>query len=279
MKYFVETYDSIDKMLLTFDKRPVNAAFEGRHCSSKESGDARWRGTESYEEATDLIQHGWEEPLKDLKESIKTVGIKTNVTTQKIRPLNSVVGYAPHIPNAILGLPESMIATERTPSKVKAVTIIYSSDSNAGTSKKTFLDAGAVVLKIINDLELKGYRVRLVHEFCAAQSGDEAIIGRVSLKDWRQPLDLKKLTFPLANAAMIRRFGFRFTETVPGIKGSWAGGYGSAMNAISDYDRVCERLRKEGLLSDNEYFINISLVKRCSYDSEAVMKAAGMTMK
>ena len=101
MKYFTETYDSIDRMLHLFNTRPENAAFAGRECSSRNEGDASWRGTGTYDEAVDLIQNGWEEPLKDLRESIKTVGIKTNVTTDKIRPRNSVVGYAPHVPNAI----------------------------------------------------------------------------------------------------------------------------------------------------------------------------------
>lgn len=278
MAYFVETYDSVEQMLRLFD-RPENAAFHGKILQSKEDGSASWNGTETYAEAVELIRNGWEEPLKELKEAIKSVGIRTNVTTEKVRPRTSVVGYAPHVPNAIRGIPESMIGTERVPQKVKAVTIIYSSDANAALSQRDFFNAGAVVLKIINDLELKGYRVRLLHEFCAAQKDSEKIVGRVTLKDWRQPIDLKKLTFPLANAAMIRRFGFRFTEVVPGIKGGWAGGYGGALNSLLNYQQVCEEFRKNKLLNDNEYFINIKLVKECKHDSEKVIEAVGMTLK
>ena len=279
MKYFCETYDSVDAMLRIIDERPENDGFKGRSPESKSTGDAKWYGTDSYEEAVELIRNGWEEPLKDLRESLKTVGIRTNVTTDKVRPCNRVVGYAPHVPNAIRGIPESMIATERTPNKVKAVTIIYSSDSNANVTRKQFLDAGAVILNIINDLELRGYRVRLIHEFCGATKGEECLIGRVTLKDWRQPLDLKKLTFPLANAAMIRRFGFRFTETVPGISKGWSGGYGSAMNTTRPYGDICDTMRKAKLLNENEYFINIRLIQAYDHDSEKVMKAAGMTLK
>ncbi len=279
MKYFCETYDSVDAMLRIINERPENDAFKGRSLDSKATYDKNWFGTESYEEAVELIRNGWEEPLKELRESLKTVGIRTNVTTDKVRPRNSVVGYAPHVPNAIRGIPESMIATERTPSKVKAVTIIYSSDSNAHVTRKQFLDAGAVILNIINSLELKGYRVRLIHEFCAAIKVEQCLVGRVTLKDWRQPLDLKKLTFPLANAAMIRRFGFRFTETVPGISKSWSGGYGCAMNSAYRYDVVCDTLRKAKLLGENEFFVNIGLIRQHGYDSEKVMKAAGMTLR
>lgn len=279
MAYFVETYDSVEHMLRLFD-RPENAAFKGKHLSSKEDGSASWNGTETYAEAVDLIRNGWEEPLKELKEAIKSVGIKTNVSTEKVRPRTSVVGYAPHVPNAIRGVPECMIGTERVPQKVKAVTIIYSSDANGGLSQQDFFNAGAVILKIINDLELNGYRVRLLHEFCAAKRDDEKIVGRVTLKDWRQPIDIKKLTFPLANAAMIRRFGFRFTEVIPGIKGSgWAGGYGGALNSLLDYKQVCEEFRKNKLLNDNEYFINIKLIRECKHDSDKVIEAVGMVLK
>ena len=277
MAYFVETYDSVEQMLRLFD-RPENAAFKGRELHSKENGSASWNGTETYAEALDLIRNGGEEPLKELKEAIKSVGIKTNVTTEKVRPRTSVVGYAPHVPNAIRGIPESMIGTERVPQKVKAITIIYSSDANGGLSQRDFFDAGAVILKIINDLELNGYRVRLLHEFCAAQCGSETIVGRVTLKDWRQPIDLKKLTFPLANAAMIRRFGFRFTEVIPGIKGSWAGGSGGALNSKMKYNEVCEEFRKNKLLNDNEYFINYKLIQECKHDSDKVMEAVDMKL-
>jgi hypothetical protein len=277
MKYFVETYDSVEQMLRLFD-RPENAAFAGRSLQAKEDGSASWMGTETYAEAVNLIRNGWEEPLKELKEAIKSVGIKANTSTEKLKPRAGVVGYAPHVPNAIRGIPESMIGTERVPQKVKAVTIIYSSDANAGLGQEDFFKSGAVVLKIINDLELKGYRVRLLHEFCAARKGSESILGRVTLKDWRQPIDLKKLTFPLANAAMIRRFGFRFTETIPGIKEGWAGGYGGALNSLLSYKEVCDELRKNKLLNENEYFINIKLVRECKHDSEKVVQAAGMVL-
>lgn len=277
MKYFVETYDSVEQMLRLFD-RPENAAFAGRHLSAKKDGSASWNGTETYAEAVNLIRNGWEEPLKELKDAVKSVGIRTNTSTEKIKPRAGVVGYVPHVPNAIQGIPESMICTERIPQKVKAVTIIYSSDANGVLSQEDFFKSGAVVLKIINDLELRGYRVRLLHEFCAAKRDSEAIVGRVTLKDWRQPIDLKKLTFPLANAAMIRRFGFRFTETIPGIKGSWASGYGGALNSLLSYKEVCAELRKNKLLNENEYFINIKLVRECKHDSEKVVEAAGMTL-
>ena len=278
MKYFVETFDSIDEMLRAFEKREPNASFKGYTKYSQGVGDAGWKGTETYEEAVDLIRRGWDEPLAALKDAAKAAGINTNVSTNKIRPRNSVVGYAPHVPNAILGLPQSMIASERVPTKVKAVTIVYSSDCNAGMTTQKFLDAGVVALKIVNDLELRGYRVRLINEFTCAKYDEEVLEGRVVLKDWRQPIDLKKMAFPLAHVAMTRRFSFRQTEVYPGLT-SWRGNYGGAYGQVTDYDKMVKELRKAKVLHDNEYYINIKLIKDCKHDAAEVMKRAGITLK
>ena len=171
-----------------------------------------------------------------------------------------------------------MIATERTPQKIKAVSIIYCSDASGSTPTKEFLKCGAVVLNIINELELKGYRVRLVNEFTGAKRGDEALISRVVLKDWRQPLDLKKITFPLAHSAMCRRFSFRYTETQPELRNSgWRPGYGTSLG-MKGYDKVVNTYKKEGLLTDNEYYLNLQMVKENDYDMQKVMEQAGMKL-
>lgn len=277
MKYICETFNSIDQMLNVLDKRPLNKLFEGETCSSQNENSG-FAGTANYAEAVELIKNGWDEPVKELKKASAELRVKANGTTTKTRPRNSVIGYAPCVPAAILGLPESMIATERTPSKIKAVTLIYCSDASARAKTSDFLKAGAVVLNIVNELELKGYRVRLINEFNACHVSDEAMVTRVTLKDWRQPLDLKKITFPLAHGSMTRRFSFRYTETQPQItRNGWVGGYGTPLG-VKGYDWVCKDYREHGLLTDNEYYINLQMVQDKKHDMKEVMKAAGMNL-
>lgn len=278
MKYICETFDSIDKMLNVLSKRGPNQVWKGHEQASIATGEVSFRGTETYEAAVELIKKGWEEPVKELKSAQTALRVKANGSTLKTRPRNSVVGYAPCVPAAILGLPESMIATERTPQKIKAVSLIYCSDASGGTPTKEFLKCGAVVLNIVNELELKGYRVRLVNEFTAAEKGSEALISRVVLKDWRQPLDLKKITFPLAHSSMCRRFSFRYTETQPELRNAgWRGGYGVPLGARG-YNEVLKAYRQEGLLTENEYYINLQMVKKNGYDMQKVMEQAGMKL-
>lgn len=277
MKYICETFNSIEQMITVLDKRSPNKIWEGKSQTSNDEGGG-FLGTKTYADAVELIKKGWEDPVKELKTAQTALRVKANGSTLKTRPRNSVVGYAPCVPAAILGLPESMIATERTPQKIKAVSIIYCSDASAGTATKEFLKCGAVVLNIVNELELKGYRVRLVNEFTGAERDNEALISRVVLKDWRQPLDLKKITFPLAHSAMCRRFSFRYTETQPELRNTgWRPGYGRPIGSRG-YAKVVEAYRKEGLLTDNEYYLNLQMVQKNDYDMQKVMEQAGMKL-
>lgn len=277
-KYICETFNSIDQMLSTINSRPNNAVMAGENDSH--SSDSKFTGTASYEEAETLIRNGWEKPLSELKDAIRASNVKTNVTHSKTRPTTGIVGYAPCVPNAIMGLPNSMIMTERTPSKVKAVTIVYNASGSARTKTEEFFRSGASMLKIINNLELSGYRVRLVLEFMCSRSGAEDALGRVVLKDWRQHIDLKKLTFPIANASMLRRFGFRWLETHPNITESgFRYAYGTAIGNVDGYDEIVKDYRAGGVLSENEYFINMQMCKDVGQDVDKIMARAGMTMK
>ena len=78
---------------------------------------------------------------------------------------------------------------------------------NCGTDAKDIMNAGLTVLKIAYSLERKGFRVRIdVNPFLARSSREETC-ALVCVKDWRQPIDIKKVAFPIAHPAMFRRLG------------------------------------------------------------------------
>lgn len=275
MKVLYEEFANLRSLETALNSRTENSVFKGGRCSSK-SNDKGFTRTSSWEEAIDLFHTGWDEPLEEIKRGIAK-NFKANVSTNKTRPCNDVVGYAPCVPNAIMGLPHSMISTQRTPSKVKAVTITYSMSVTCGYSEEQILKSGIVVLNIINDLELQGYRVKLNLEFMATKEGNDLSIVRVCVKDWRQPLDIKKLTFPIAHPSMFRRLGFRWLETVPNLKNTgYRGGYGSS-NFKSDYENACRIYKENNLLKENEFFITSYLCIEKDYDKEEIIKETGMT--
>lgn len=274
MKVLYEEFENLRAMDKAINTRPENGVFKNYDCASKDK-DKSFTRTNTYEEAVELFNKGWDELLEEVKRGIAK-NIKANVTTTKVRPRNDVVGYAPCVPNAILGLPQSMISTERTVSKVKAVTITYSMSVTCGYSEQQILDSGIVVLNIVNDLEMQGYRVRLNLEFFGSKEGNDLSVARVCVKDWRQPLDLKKLTFPVAHPSMFRRFGFRWLETTPNLTNrSYRSGYGSS-HFKKNYANSCKVYRENGLLKENEYLLTAYQCIAHNFDKSAIIEEAGI---
>lgn len=277
-KFVFESFDSISQLLNVLETRKGNSIF-GSYRESNTVNRKDFYGTDSYNEAVTLARTGWAEPLDRLKEVAKASGIKTNVTSDKNRPATGIVGYAPCVPNAIRGLPNSMIMTERVPSKVKAVTIVYSPCDTSNAKTESYIKAGVAILGMVQQLELSGYRVRLQAEFKSSICDGEYTVARVTLKDWRQPIDLKKLTFPMANSGMQRRLGFRWLETVPTLTvRGYRSSYGSTIAKRMDYEPQLALYEENGLLKGNEYFITKQLCEMENYDIDRIMARAKMKL-
>lgn len=123
-----------------------------------------------------------------------------------------------------------MRRVEKTPQKVKAISILYNMAQNCGTEARTLERSGETVLQLIYALECRGYRVALD---CLAFAGEDRdshsiFIVAINLKDWKQSLDVLKLSFPLTSPAMFRRFGFKWAEGIEGVK-SQIWGYSHSM--------------------------------------------------
>jgi hypothetical protein len=220
--------------------------------------------TKSWDQAIDLFQYGYVDILDELKVGMKAA--TKFMTPQNRRKITTgVVGFVPHVPNAILGLPNSMIHIESEVRKTKAISLVYSITGNAYVRADQFVKSGIAVLSTIHALELRGIRVSLKIMFFNARCNDDRTIGTVTLKDYREHLDLQKLTFPVAHPSMFRRIGFKWLETVPGLTDTdWSSGYGRTM----DTDDVLEI---KGLFGANEHFLNIPIVEECEHDVDNII--------
>lgn len=256
-----EHFTSINEMISVIESRPNNEVMSGENASHK--GSEEFTGTRSYNEAKELFRNGYTEILSKIK-----TGVSANLKRTETKPRrtieNNVVGYAPNVPNAIMGLPNSMILTRTLPQKTKTVSIVVGITENCGTNAKEFIESGIAALGVVNTLELRGYRVNLKVAFYVAKCDNDRAFGTVNVKDYREHLDLQKLCFPLANPSMFRRLGFKWLETVPGLQvKNWSFGYGQQIN---DLDFI-----KENFLADNEYFINLAITKRNEYNPEKII--------
>lgn len=260
MNIIREHFDSIHQMLSVIESRKNNSHMSEQH-SSSDTSSSSWYGTKSYEEAKDLFQYGYTDVLDKINAGLA----KTNVTQvqNRRRVSTGVVGYAPHVPNAILGLPNSMIRTDSQAQKVKVISIIYCITENAGHEAQEFIDSGVAVLNVINRLELQGIRVNLEIMFYCAKTSSEKAFGTVKVKDYREHMDIKKLCFPIAHPSMFRRFGFRWLETVPQMEtDNWQYGYGS-QDTVSGINECKE----------NEFFMSLSITKKFEYDADKIIES------
>lgn len=186
-----------------------------------------WDGVESYEEALDMLNNGWESPdINKVKRSID-IAVKRS-TGKRITFKNDIIGFAPVVPLALLGVPNAMINSTMKPIKSKVVNIFYDITVNCGYSAKDILNNGIKVIEAIISLEMQGYRVGLN----AVQSYNDKKGSKldcdmlvVQLKTPNQPLDIKRVMFPLCHPAMFRVIGFDWYSKFP--KGVYRYGYGS----------------------------------------------------
>ena len=274
-----ERFPTIDKLIQANKNRKPNKVFSPYPLNSNDTSKS-FSGTASYQEAEDLLVHSWDKPLDRLKGGEKAF-VKSNTVAQKRKSTTGVVGYMPNVPNAVMGLPNSMINTESIKQKVKAVTIVYSPCVSYQWSTNEIIDSGIAVMNIINLLERNGIRVQLTIEFMASHTGranpsNQLSVAWLDVKGWRDPLDLKKIAFPVVHSSMLRRIGFRWLETNPNITNpNYIGGYGTP---IGDgvYTSAVRTLKDHQLLKDYEYYITAQLCKDMNFDPEKIMEKANM---
>lgn len=252
-------------MLSVITNRNNNGPMKNENSSVSNGKD--FTGTNTWEEALNLYQYGFTDILERVKSGVALNLEKTNPMTRR-RITTGVQGYAPHVPNSIMGLPNSMIYTEAVTMKSKTVNLIYSTTENCGTEAEVFIKSGIAVLSLVNMLELSGYRVNLNIAFYCAKEGDEYAFGTVNVKDYREHLDLQKICFPVAHPSMFRRMGFKWIETCVGLKNSgWAFGYGSQVmfsNAPKEFK------------DDGSTLLDLEIVRKNQFNPEKIIESLNL---
>lgn len=266
MRIGQEHFKSIHEMLDVIESRQENEVMRGKRASEKGSYD--FTATHSYSEAKDLFRNGWEEPLSKIKRGLSK--IQNNSSMQRRRVATGVVGYAPHVPNAILGLPNSMILTKTQAQKTKAVSLLYDICECAYVETDEFIRSGIAFTGLVHSLELQGVRVKIRLAFFTSKYNSEYVHASVDLKHYGEHMDLKKMCFPLIHPSMFRRFGFKWLETAPNLKEQgFRHGYGSSFDYSdgSGHKEIYEKYIIEG----NEIPIDLGTTKECEYDVNKLM--------
>lgn len=201
---------------------------------------ADWCGVASYDEALKFLEEGYQPTVDKLKSCIKA---SLQGTGKRISFHNDIVGYAPIVPLAIQGVPNSMINSRMKPIKAKVVDVYYNITAGSSVKSEKLTKAGTNVLSAIISLEQQGYRFNLYALQTYYDIGNCYTL-KVKVKDAMQPIDLKRISFPLTHTGFFRVIGFDWYSKCP--KAKYISRYGRSI----DYDYDMAEYAKE-LFGDN----------------------------
>lgn len=253
MNLIIEHFESFNQYLEVIDNRKPNKVFADQTLASKDR-DYKFTLTSSYQEASELARVGYKEGLDELQAANKKT--RHIGSAPKALPATSVVGFAPHVPNAITGVPCSMITTQKTEQKAKVISILYYMGGSCRVDAHEFVKAGKNILNVIYTLELQGYRValNLLTTFCTS---NERALSVVQVKTWRQPSNPLKIAYPLVHPSFFRRHGFRWLETQPELTDrGFTDAYGCPLDVAEGKSADDRRrwLKEQGILQDGWFY-------------------------
>ena len=257
-----EHFKTLTNLVDIISDRPNNKAYHDIDvpASMMDESDKKkpWSGTHTFKEATEIIKTGFKEPLDKMKKEI----VKINNTEKPNRPKmrNDFVGFVPHVPNTVMGLPMTMINKEKQVSKNKMIHLIYSFGASSNVKPADMIKGGINFISLVNSLEKQGYRVKIDVATTFTESKTLAVMT-VNVKESGQKLNLLKLTFPLVQPAMFRRIAFKWLETTPENKDkSFVSTYGRPLSNFFNHDaqKEAEYLREIGVIKNRHtYFLSV----------------------
>lgn len=232
-KVMCEIYNSTADVVNDCKKRSItDKNFDNMNDGNLGGNRSAWCGVKSYEEALNLLESGYQPIVDKMKENLKAT-VQGNA--KRISFHNDIVGYAPIVPLAVLGVPNSMINSRMKPIKAKVVDVYYEGTFPSRVSSDKIINAGSKVISAIMMLEQQGYRFNLYQiQSYADQKGCDMLC--VKVKDATQPIDLKRMSFPIAHTAFFRVIGFDWYSKTP--QGKYRCGYG---HALFHEERVSEK--------------------------------------
>ena len=256
-RMMIESYNSAQEMVNDLKTRSItNSSFKNMSTHPL----TKWEGAKSYEECLNYMQNGYQPTVAKLKESIKP-----NITGEgkRISFKNNIVGGAPIVPLAMMGVPNCMIDTHIRPIKAKVLDIYYDITCSSRTTSAEIIEAGQKLLSTIMRFEQMGYKFNLyaVQTYCSEKDCDMLTI---KVKSSSQPLDLKRMSYTLTHTSFFRVLGFDWYSKTP--KGKYRIAYGRNLSTYFDFDgHRLDKFTKQ-IFGNNSIFLSGMIMSNMSQD-------------
>lgn len=222
--FVVESYNSSADVVKDCKTRKItDSMFNDMQDGTLGGHGKSWCGVDSYEQALQFLEEGYQPTVEKLKVGIKS---KLQGNGKRISFHNDIVGYAPIVPLAILGVPNSMINSRMKPIKTKVIDVYYNMTASSYVNNEDIIAAGVKLLSAIIGLEQQGYRFN-IYAIQGYYRNSKCYMLKVKVKDAMQPIDLKRISFPLTHTGFFRVIGFDWYSKCPEAK--YLYGYGKPL--------------------------------------------------
>lgn len=195
------------------------------------TGSARFTGSDSWDEAQALILSGAPDIVKKLSANLDNIARRTSESPRIVR---GVAGFAPCVPAALAGRPDSMYARRRRPAQAPVIDIYFDASYNCDVSADTMIEIGSYMLAAVRDIESRGIRVNL-HIVIFSEDSRGNVAGLVTrVKSAGDSFSLAAVSYALCHPSFLRRHFFRVLETCPEASMKMPG-YGGTCHTVKKH--------------------------------------------
>ena len=195
----------------------------------------------SFGEALEMLEKGWEEGAIALKEKIE--GLKSQETGRNMKSKYDVIGGNACVARYLQGIPTNMINTHFVERKDKVINVFKTMGYSSYYSSDKIMEEAAKSLRIVQILENSGYRCNLYALKYNVMHSDTFVFS-MKIKDAKEPLNLKKCAFIMAHPDFQRRILYRLIE-LSDLYDLWKIGYGTPVDS-----------KEINILKDSGIFLN-----------------------
>ncbi len=271
---YFEQYDSVNEFQSAMSKAVAHERFCECGDPSSVSGSTQFTKSRSWDNAQDLMKHGYKKGMEGMMNA--KVNIKANGQRQTPKFVKSVCGGCPIVPNAIQGLPYSMMNRRKIEAKQRVIDLMYDCSVPGSIDAVEMEVAGKQILSLVNAIEQSGVRVNLYAIIMTKAGGMTAGCG-VKIKDAKVKLNPMLVAYPMTHPSFLRRHLLRWIESTDATDTKdFARGYGNP-KTWSEQDAK-QYLKNLGLLKD-EYYIHMkdAMLSACCNESiETMMHNIGI---
>jgi len=220
-EYLIDIYNDISELANVVERA------ERKSSRDNSSEDTSSSDTNSLEEAFHFLKYGSDKFYKNIIKEQKKLNVDNLLgnVMNKQKYEKRVYGFVPDIPNYLIGNPLNMINIEKTELSHKVVNIFLNTCYPWHIKSEDVNQCGTVYLTVLDLLEKAGYRVNL-YVGVATDLDDNFYYMLMKAKTDKEPMNMKKMCFPIASSSMLRRIYFKWAESCNSKKDATRHGYG-----------------------------------------------------